>query len=41
MVAISDSLSDLASSEDAEVWKYEDDEGTQQGQLSEDGNLTG
>jgi len=36
MVAIGDSLSDLASSDDGEDEEDEDDEETEQGQLSED-----
>jgi len=36
LVAIGDSLSDLASSDDGEDWEEEDDEETEQGNLSED-----
>ena len=36
MVAIGDSLSDLASSDDGEYGEYEDDEETEQGNLSKD-----
>ena len=36
LVAIGDSLSDLASSDDGENWEDEDDEETEQGNWSED-----
>jgi len=36
LVAVWDSLSDLASSDDGEDWEDEDDEETKQGNLSED-----
>jgi hypothetical protein len=36
LVAIGDSLSDLASSDDGEDWEDEDEEYTEQGNLSED-----